>query len=129
GAVSVMSISVMSMLADVADENEPRFGVRQEGILYSTRALSAKIDQAIGTLLAGWVLLIIAFPEKARPGQVDEGVLYNLAAWDGILAAIPGVIAAFCYGRYRIDKASYEATRAALAARRGARPAGATAGP
>lgn len=119
GAISVLQISVMSMLADIADENELRFGVRQEGILYSTRALSAKIDQAIGTFLAGMVLLFIAFPEKAKPGAVEEGVLFNLALWDGLLAAIPGVIAAFCYGRYRIDRAAYEATRRALAERRG----------
>lgn len=125
GAAAVMSISVMSMLADIADENELRFGVRQEGILYSTRALSAKIDQAIGSLLAGWVLVAIAFPEKAKPGEVDPGVLYSLAAWDGVLAAIPGVIAALCYGRYRINKETYEATRAALAARRVTPPASA----
>lgn len=124
GAVSVLQISIMSMLADIADENELRFGVRQEGILYSTRALSAKIDQAIGTFLAGMVLLFVAFPERAKPGEVDPGILFNLAMWDGLIAAVPGVLAAFCYGRYRISKAQYEATREALVARRGHSTAG-----
>jgi glycoside/pentoside/hexuronide:cation symporter, GPH family len=118
GAVSILQISVMSMLADIADENELRFGVRQEGILYSTRALSAKIDQAIGSAAAGFVLLLIAFPEKAKPGSVAPDILYQLALWDGLIAAAPGVIAAFCYGRYRINRATYEATRAALAEKR-----------
>jgi Na+/melibiose symporter-like transporter len=136
GAVSILSISVMSALADVADENELKHGVRQEGILYSTRALAAKLDQALGTALAGMVITLIAFPHKARPGGVAADVLHNLAWWDGALAAIPGVIAAVCYGRYRINKASYEATRAALATRRrepqagpapGAAPSGAAA--
>jgi Na+/melibiose symporter-like transporter len=122
GSLSVLQIGAMSALADVADENELRFGVRQEGILYSTRALAAKIDQAVGSALAGFVLLLIAFPEKARPGHVDAGVLHNLALWDGVMAAIPGLIAAICYGRYRITRASYEATRAALAERRAAAP-------
>jgi hypothetical protein len=49
---------------------------------------------------------------------VDEDVLFNLALWDGALAAIPGVLAALCYGRYRINRATYEATRAALTERR-----------
>lgn len=120
GALSVLQIGAMSALADVADENELRFGVRQEGILYSTRALAAKIDQAIGSALAGFVLLLIAFPEKAAPGAVAAGVLHNLALWDGVMAAIPGLIAAACYGRYRITKASYEATRAALVEKRAA---------
>jgi GPH family glycoside/pentoside/hexuronide:cation symporter len=118
GSLSVLQIGAMSALADVADENELRFGVRQEGILYSTRALAAKIDQAIGSALAGYVLLIIAFPEKAAPGAVAAGVLHNLALWDGVLAAIPGLIAAACYGRYRITRASYETTRAALVEKR-----------
>lgn len=118
GSVSILSISVMSALADVADENELKHGVRQEGILYSTRALAAKLDQAMGTAIAGVVITFIAFPQKAKPGGVDADVLWNLALWDGVLAAVPGVVAAVCYGRYRINKASYEATRAALAARR-----------
>ena len=117
-ALSILSISVMSALADVADENQLKHGLRQEGILYSTRALAAKMDQAIGTALAGFVITFIGFPEKAKPGMVDDDVLFNLALWDGALAAIPGVIAALCYGRYRINRASYEATRAALAAAR-----------
>ena len=50
--------------------------------------------------------------------MVNDETLWNLALWDGALAAVPGVVAAFCYGRYRINKASYEATRAALADRR-----------
>lgn len=119
GSISVLQISVYSALADVADENELRHGVRQEGVLYATRGLAQKLDQAVGVALAGFVLTVIAFPEKARPGQVADDVLYSLALWDGALAAVPGLIAAWCYGRYRINHAAYAATREALAVRRG----------
>jgi Na+/melibiose symporter-like transporter len=117
-SISVLQISVTSALADIADENELKHGIRQEGILYSTRALAAKLDQAVGAALAAAVITFIRFPDKAKPGQVDEDVLFNLALWDGALAAIPGVLAALCYGRYRINRATYEATRAALTERR-----------
>jgi GPH family glycoside/pentoside/hexuronide:cation symporter len=117
-AVSVLQISIMSALADIADENELKHNLRQEGILYSTRALAAKLDQAIGVALAGFVITLIAFPEKARPGAVAAGVLHNLALWDGVLAGVPGVIAALCYARYRITRRSYDETREALAKRR-----------
>jgi Na+/melibiose symporter-like transporter len=120
GSLSLLQIGAMSALADIADENELRFNVRQEGILYSTRALAAKIDQALGSALAGFVLLMIAFPEKANPGAVGDDVLFNLALWDGVMAAIPGVLAAVCYGRYRITRKAYEETRAAIMARRAA---------
>ena len=118
GSLSVLQIGAMSALADIADENELRFGVRQEGILYSTRALAAKIDQAIGSVLAGFVLLMIAFPQKATPGAVADGVLFKLAIWDGVVAAVPGLIAALCYARYSINRQTFEETRAALVARR-----------
>ncbi len=119
-ALSILSISVMSALADVADENEAKHGIRQEGVLYSTRTLFAKVDQAVGTALAGLVLTLIAFPEKAQPGQIDTEVLQKLALWDGVIAGVPAILAAVFYGRYQITRASYEKTREAIAARRAA---------
>lgn len=123
-AASVLNITVMSALADIADENELKFGVRQEGVLYATRALAAKVDQAVGALVAGFVLVWISFPTKAVPGQVAPEVLGRLALWDGLLAAIPGLIAAAFYARYAITRGSYEATKAQIAAKRAAGDAG-----
>jgi len=113
-SVAILQISVMSALADIADQNELRYGIRQEGILYSTRAFAAKMDQAIGAALAGFVITMINFPAKAIPGQVPADVMYNLALWDGLMAAIPGLIAMIFYSRYKIDRGSYNATKAAL---------------
>ncbi|HEY9235590.1 MULTISPECIES: MFS transporter [Phenylobacterium] len=118
-AMSILQISVMSALADIADENELKHGVRQEGILYSTRSLAAKLDQAIGTLLAGLVLKFIAFPVGAKgKADVAPDVLFNLVLWDGVIAAIPGLIALLAYARYRITQESHAATQAALRERR-----------
>ncbi|MDO8910806.1 MAG: MFS transporter [Phenylobacterium sp.] len=111
---SIMSISVMSALADIADENEVRYGYRQEGVLYSTRALFSKIDAAIGHFFAGMALDIVAFPEKAQPGQVDRQTLMDLALVDAPIATIPGLIAVFFYARYKINRKSYDATQAQL---------------
>ena len=111
---AILNISVMSALADVADENEVRFGVRQEGVLYSTRALFAKVDTAIGAALAGAVLTLIAFPERAQPGEVDAEVIRNLGLFLGPISMIPGVIAIFLYGRFNISRADFVATRAKI---------------
>ncbi|MGB6229463.1 MAG: MFS transporter, partial [Litorimonas sp.] len=110
---SIMTTTVYSALADIADENEVKYGLRQEGILYAARTLFARVDQAIGTALAGWVLTIIAFPEKAVPGEVAEPVLMALAA-AFVLSTIPGLIAAIFYGMLRVTKETYDATRAKL---------------
>ena len=58
---SIMNISVMSALADIADENEVKLGFRQEGVLYSTRALFSKLDSDIGHFFASVALAVIAF--------------------------------------------------------------------
>ena len=112
---AILNISVMSALADVADENEVRFGVRQEGVLYSTRALFQKLDTALGAALAGIVLTLIAFPEKAQPGQVDPQTIVQLGMVIGPISMIPGLIAVFLYAQYSITKADHAATRARIA--------------
>ena len=122
-AGAVLNISVMSALADVADENEVRFGIRQEGVLYSTRALFAKLDTALGAALAGVILSIIAFPEKAQPGTVDPAIIDQLALFVGPVAMIPGIISVFFYARYRISQREHAATRARIAELHSARVA------
>ena len=113
---SVMTTTIYSALADIADELDLKFGMRQEGILYSTRTFFSRVDQALGTALAGWVLTLIAFPAKAVPGQVDQAVLMGLAA-AFVLSTIPGLFASAFYGMLRVTRGTHDATRKALAAR------------
>jgi Na+/melibiose symporter-like transporter len=114
---SIMTTTVYSALADIADENELKYGLRQEGVLYATRTLFARVDQALGTALAGWVLAMIAFPAKAVPGQVNPHVLDSLAA-AFVLSTLPGLAATVCYGMLRVTRRTHDATRAALDERR-----------
>jgi Na+/melibiose symporter-like transporter len=130
GAISILQISVMSALADIADQNELRFGVRQEGVLYATRTLAGKIDLAVGTAVAGLVITLIQLPKTAKTSaDVPADVLFNLALWDSIMAALPGLIAVGFYSLYGINRRSYEETRAALAERRANGAVPAAAGP
>jgi GPH family glycoside/pentoside/hexuronide:cation symporter len=115
--LSILNISVMSALADVADENEVRFGQRQEGMLYSARTFFSKADRALGTFIAGVTLDLIAFPAKAQPGQVPEDTLFMLGVMDSPATIIPGLIAACLYAGYRINNKSHAAIKETLAAR------------
>ena len=114
---SLMVTTVTSALADIADENELKFGLRQEGALYATRTFFQRVDQALGTALAGWVLSTIAFPAKAVPGEIPEAALMGLAG-AFVLSTIPGLIAAVFYGMLRVTRATHDATRIALEAKR-----------
>lgn len=110
---SLMTTTMYSALADIADENQLRFGERQEGVLFSTQTFFARIDQAVGAALAGWVLTLVAFPPNAVPGRVAAPVLAGVAI-AYIASTLPGLFAAVAYTRVRVTRASYTATRAGL---------------
>ena len=113
---SIVSTTVRSALADIADEIELKFGVRQEGLLFAARTFFQRIDTALGTALAGWVLSLVAFPAKAVPGEIDAKTLQGLAA-AYVLATIPGLGAALFYAFLRVTRETHAATQAAIAER------------
>jgi Na+/melibiose symporter-like transporter len=121
---SILTTTTRSALADVADENELKTGLRQEGILYAARTFFQRVDTALGTLLAGWTLVLINFPAKAVPGQVEQSALDGIGL-AYLLTIIPGTIAAAFYCMLRVTRSSYESTRSALEVERASRAAAA----
>ena len=115
---AVLNISVMSALADIADENELLYGHRQEGMLFSARTFFAKADNALGHFLAGVALDAISFPAQSTPGEVDPEVIYQLGLIDSPLAIIPGLIGGCLYFGYRIDSRRHREIQAALLEKR-----------
>jgi len=115
---AVLNISVMSALADIADENELLYGHRQEGMLFSARTFFSKADMALGHFLAGITLDIIEFPVKSKPGEVDADVIYWLGMVDSPITIIPGLIGACFYARYSINKQRHADIQLKLRAQR-----------
>ncbi len=109
----LIATTTYSALADIADENELRHGVRQEGVLFSTQTFFGRIDQAIGSALAGLVLTLTAFPAHAVPGHVAPNVLRGVAL-AVMLSSLPGFASAWFISRLRLTRETYAATRAAL---------------
>ena len=119
GAVAILSITVLSALADVADDHELKTGRRQEGIFYSARTFISKMTSGLGLLIGGIAIDVIEWPTGVTSADaVDPGTLFNLALVDGPIAAIPSLFAIFFYGRYKINKKRYEEIQAGLAERR-----------
>lgn len=116
---AVLNISVMSALADVADEHELATGLRAEGIFYSARTFFAKSMNSLGHLIAGFALqYYVLLPPGAIPKAVSEDVIFRLGVVDGPFAMIFGILAGFVYLGYQIDRQSHEATRRQLMIRR-----------
>ena len=111
----LLTISVMSALADIADEHELLTGRRQEGIFYAARTFFSKAMNAFGHIVAGFAIdFYIKLPPKSEPGEVAEDVLFRLGIVDGPFAMFWGIVAAFVYLGYKIDKKRYAEIRAEL---------------
>lgn len=118
GAGAILSISVMSALADVADEHELNTGRRQEGIFYSARTFVGKATGAFGLLIGGIAIDIIGWPTGVKTAdQVSPDTIFGLGLIEGPIGAIPSLFAIFFYARYRISKSRHAEIKAALAAR------------
>ena len=87
---AVLTISVMSALADIADEHELLTGRRQEGMFYAARVFFAQLSSGLGHLLAGICDRPDRVSEGREPGQVGEDVLFKLGLIDGPIASLPG---------------------------------------
>lgn len=96
--------SINSMFADIADEHELETGERREGIIYSARSFTQKATGAIGVIIGGALIDLIAFPAGAKTGSVDAEVIWWLGFCEGPATSVFTIIGVSFYMRYRIDR-------------------------
>ena len=115
GSLSVLSISVMSSLADVADEHEINTRRRQEGVFYSARTFVGKAASAIGLLIGGIGIDLIGWPTGIETAdQVSPDIIFSLGLIDGPIAAIPSLLAIYFYSRFSITRERFSEIRQTL---------------
>tara|TARA_A100001037_G_scaffold42814_1_gene33831 strand:+ start:22227 stop:23717 length:1491 start_codon:yes stop_codon:yes gene_type:complete len=111
-------ITLNSMFADIADEQELITGERQEGIIFSARSFSFKAGGAVASIIGGVALDLIGFPRGAAPGEVEADVLFRLGLVAGPLTSILGLFILLFYLAYRLDRNRVAEIQAELAIRR-----------
>jgi len=101
-------IIIISMVADVVEDNAVKTGRRAEGLLFATQGLLPKFTAGIGAFLAGALVSAVHFPTHALQGTVPTALMRHL-----VLLFLPGyavlvglsiVVLIF----YRIDKDAHE---------------------
>jgi len=100
--------SINSMFADIADEHELETGERREGIIYSARSFTQKATGAIGVIIGGAIIDLIAFPAGAKSGTVDADTIWWLGFAEGPATSVFTIIGVLFYMRYRIDRRRHE---------------------
>jgi GPH family glycoside/pentoside/hexuronide:cation symporter len=117
-AFITLSITLSSMLADVAEQSELRTKRREEGLFFATQNFALKATSGIGIFLAGIALDLIAFPKDAKPGGVAPEVIFRLGLvlGPGLMLLYAGSVA--CLLGYRISRTEHEENLRELARRR-----------
>lgn len=107
---SVMLASIVSILGDISDEHELNTGKRREGVLYSSRTLFSKVSSAMGHILAGILLSVIAFPlgNDVQPGEVSQDILREFMLMYVILIPIPPLVAGVIYLKQRLTQSRHQ---------------------
>ncbi|MFT5097946.1 MAG: GPH family glycoside/pentoside/hexuronide:cation symporter [Candidatus Azotimanducaceae bacterium] len=104
----VIFASFNSMFADIADEVELDTGERREGVIFSARSFANKAVGAVGTLVGGIALDLIAFPSAAVAGTVPDDVVWWLGFLEGPASSVFSFLGIVFYLRYKIDRKRHE---------------------
>lgn len=76
----IMSSSLIAaMIADVVEDSEVKTGRRSEGIFFAANSFAQKAVNGLGVVVAGQILAYIQFPTQAKPGEIPENTLFDLA--------------------------------------------------
>ncbi len=97
-----------SMIADLTERTELDTGRRNEGVISSTITFTSKCADALGTLIAGAVLALIAFPTETAVGDVPADVIAKLGLVYGPMVFLIWMGAILTLSRYRISRARHQ---------------------
>ena len=112
----ISAILISSMIADVVEDSELRTGRRSEGLFFAAAAFVQKAVSGVGIFASSMILLAIGFPQNAKPGQVEPGVVSNLGfTYLMVLGGLYGA-AILCVSLYRITREGHEESLRTLAA-------------
>ncbi|MDH3640685.1 MAG: MFS transporter [Gammaproteobacteria bacterium] len=117
------AVSGASMMGDIADEHELHHDRRQEGVYFGSHNFAMKCTSAVGNLFAGFALDIVNFPVNSKPGEIPEGVLFDLGlVYVAIVFMV--LVALKVFWPYSMSRERHAEIRAALTEKASLKEAG-----
>ncbi len=104
-----------SMMADVVEDSESRTGLRSEGVFFAGSFFIQKCTSGVGIFLAGIILAVAGFPERAVPGEVPVAALDRLTMLFCAIYLVLATLAASLFLRFPFGKAEHDARVARMA--------------
>lgn len=93
-----------SMIADITDEHERIYNVRQEGIYYGAISLMAKVASGFGTFMAGIITDFTGITKLVAGSIAEHSSVFSFGMIWGPLPLVMAAIAIVIVLRYDIDQ-------------------------
>ncbi len=108
-AMTMVLITLASMISDLVEEAQARTGRRSEGLLLAANSFVRKATQGFGTLAAGLILTLVAFPDGAERGRVPLVTMTHMA-WIYLVVQLALIsLTTLILLQHRSDKSTHEA--------------------
>ena len=112
GGISGLGLGVAipltaSMIADVTDEHERRFGTRQEGIYYAAASFAGKAIGGSGAIFAGLIIDFAGIPQGADPATVPADAVARFGWALGPAVIVMTALAILFVSFYNISRADH----------------------
>ena len=109
-----LGVCVMSMLADIIDQNTLKTGHVKTAIFYSARGLFSQASRSLAILVGGFAMMhLVKMPVGAVPGKVGMDVVNRLGMLF-VLRLTGTFISIFLYAQYRLSRAEHAEIRGEL---------------
>ena len=96
-----------SMIADITDEHDLVYNVRQEGIYYAVFSLMVKAGTGLGGFIGGIIIDVSGMSGMTDPSVANSVVLNRLGLILVIFPLIGAVISVFTVRHYNIDQVKH----------------------
>ena len=112
--IGLLSVMIGSMIADITDQHEERFGSRNEGIYFAASSFATKAISGAGVVISGVVIDLAGIQRNATVETIDEDSLDTLAfaMGPGVLLMIGCTVLAAVF--YDLSKAEHSRIRRSL---------------
>lgn len=115
--VILRTVTLHSIMADIADENELTSGRRQEGVFFAATTFALKFIMGFGYMVAGPLLDFVGLETGVAPGDASASALFGIGIVIGPVMALCLLVPWWMSTRLDVSRARLEEVQAALGQR------------
>ena len=114
GLMILRTVSLHSIMADIADEYELHTGRRQEGVFFAAAAFALKFVMGFGYIIGGPLLDIVGLTAGVAPGEASPKALMGIGVAIGPVLALMLVVPCWMAIRLEVSREGLDAVHEGL---------------